>query len=392
MAGPFLLSSLFPIASDACRTSGLGDPMVVFDYQASRFLLMEFTTPASGGALCLYVSNNSNPVTGGFVAYKISPPEFPDYPKLGVAPTANAYVITVNDSQRRVYAFSRSAILAGAAAPGVVFTFPKLSGFGFQALTPATVSSTTAPPAGTPAYVARHRDTEVHGGTAPAGKDLIEVFELKPNYANPSASTVVLRSVQVPDFDSTLCGLSTLDCVPQPGTTRKLDGIREVIMQPLQYRKNGTAELLVGGFSVDGNGANLATPYWFELRRSTSTVTFRQGGRFLPSTTLHRWLPSLGIDKQGNIAMGFNSSAGTSGSFPSARITGRLAGDPLNTLRDTTTVKAGTGSQTISNRWGDYAATTVDPADNCTFWFTTEYIPTNGQWRTTIGAFKFPGC
>ena len=73
-------------------------------------------------------------------------------------------------------------------------------------------------------------------------------------------------------------------------------------------------------------------------------------------------------------------------------ITGRLAGDPLNTLREATSVKAGTGSQTFANRWGDYAATTVDPADNCTFWFTTEYIPANGNWRTTIGAFKFPSC
>ena len=302
-------------------------------------------------------------------------------------------MITVNDSQQRVFAFSRSAILSGAAASGIMFTFPLLSGFGFQSLTPATVSSATLPPTGTPAFVARHRDTEAHGGTAPAGKDLIEVYELRPNYTNPPASTVVLRNVQVPDFNSALCGLTTLDCVPQPGTTRRLDPLREIIMQPLQYRKNGTAQSLVSGFSVDGDGADKATPYWFELRRSsTGNLTFRQGGLFGPSSTRHRWLPSLAIDKKGDIAMGFSSSAGTAGRFPSAVITGRLAGDPLNTLREGTSVKAGTGSQTFANRWGDYAATTVDPADNCTFWFTTEYIPANGNWRTTIGAFKFPGC
>lgn len=393
IAGPFALSSLFPSGTHPCRTSGHGDGVVVFDYQASRWLMMEFIDPSAGNTLCLYVSNNNDPVSGGWNSYTINTPEFPDYPKLGVAPKANAYVITVNDSKQRVFTFSRSAILAGAASvPGVVFTFPLLPGFSFQSLTPATVSSATAPPFGTPAYIARHRDTEVHGGTAPAGKDLLELFELKPNYTNPASSTVIARKIRVPDFNSAICGLTTLNCVPQPGTTQRLDPLREIVMQPLQYRKNGATEVLVGALTVDGNGADLATPYWFELRRSSSGWTFRQGGRYIPSATLHRWLPSMGIDKQGNIAMGFSSSAGSGTNFPSAKITGRLAGDPLSTLRATTTVKAGAGSQTFANRWGDYAAATVDPSDNCTFWFTTEYIPPGGNWRTTIGAFKFPGC
>ncbi|MFL5336207.1 MAG: hypothetical protein ACJ8H8_24300 [Geminicoccaceae bacterium] len=391
VAGPFRLGSLYPSASHPCRTDGLGDPVVVFDYQASRWLLMELIS--SGNALCLYVSNNSNPVSGGFKAFTFTPPEFPDYPKLGVAPTQNAYLITVSDSRSRVFALKRSSLLAGAASvPMVTFKFPLLSGFTFQALTPATVASASSPPSGTPAYAARHRDTEVHGGTAPAGRDLIELFELKPNFSSPSASTSLRRSITVPDFNSRLCGLETFDCVPQPGTTQRLDGIREVIMQPLQYRRNGSTESLVGGFSVDGNGADLAAPYWFELRRSLTGWIYRQGQRYMPTTTLNRWLPSLGIDRQGNIAMGFSTSSGSGSNYPSALITGRLAGDPLSTLRTATTVKAGTGSQTANNRWGDYAATTVDPSDNCTFWFTSEYIPAGGRWRTTIGAFKFPGC
>src|SRR4051794_41760476 len=103
-----------------------------------------------------------------------------------------------------------------------------------------------------PAYAARHRDTEVHGGTAPAGRDLIELFELKPNFSNPSNSTSVRRSITVPDFNSRLCGLSSFDCAPQPGTTQRLDGIREVIMQPLQYRRNGSTESQVGRVFVGG--------------------------------------------------------------------------------------------------------------------------------------------
>jgi hypothetical protein len=314
VAGPFRLGSLYPNASHPCRTDGAGDPVVVFDYQASRWLLMELTS--DGNTLCLYVSNNSNPVSGGFKAFTVTPPEFPDYAKLGVAPTQNAYLITVNDSRSRVFALKRSSLLAGAASvPMVTFTFPLLSGFGFQALTPATVASASSPPSGTPTYAARHRDTEVHGGTAPAGRDLIELFELKPNFSNPSNSTSVRRSITVPDFNSRLCGLSTFDCVPQPGTTQRLDAIREVIMQPLQYRRNGSTESLVGGFSVDGNGADLAAPYWFELRRSSAGWSYRQGQRYMPTTTLNRWLPSLGIDRQGNIAMGFSTSSGNGGNY-----------------------------------------------------------------------------
>ena len=55
----------------------------------------------------------------------------------------------------------------------------------------------------------------------------------------------------------------------------------------------------------------------------------------------------------------------------------------------------GTGSQTGTlTRWGDYSSMTVDPADDCTFWYTQEYIKTNGtfNWSTRIANFKFPTC
>ena len=37
---------------------------------------------------------------------------------------------------------------------------------------------------------------------------------------------------------------------------------------------------------------------------------------------------------------------------------------------------------------------TLDPIDQCTFWYTNEYLKTNGafNWSTRIAAYKFPSC
>src|SRR5207244_12265364 len=88
--------------------------------------------------------------------------------------------------------------------------------------------------------------------------------------------------------------------------------------------------------------------------------------------------------------------ASSSSINPQIRYAGRLATDPANTLPQAeVTLFAGTGSQTGTNgRWGDYSDMTIDPVDDCTFWYTQEYYPTTTSfnWRTRIGSFKFPGC
>jgi hypothetical protein len=117
-----------------------------------------------------------------------------------------------------------------------------------------------------------------------------------------------------------------------------------------------------------------------------------QQSTFSPDAA-YRWMPSIAMDKQGNIAVGYSVSSATMN--PGIRYTGRLASDPLNTLQAETTMVNGGGAQKIGlSRWGDYSAMTVDPADDCTFWYTTEYIPANGafNWSTRIGSFKFPTC
>jgi fibronectin type III domain protein len=151
-------------------------------------------------------------------------------------------------------------------------------------------------------------------------------------------------------------------------------------------------EATVGNFTVNSN--NVAAPRWFELRNVTSgPVTVAQQGTYQPDTT-HRWMGAAAMDQQGNIAVGY--SASSTAINPQIRYAGRLATDPVNTLPQAeVTLFAGTGSQTGTNgRWGDYSDMTIDPVDDCTFWYTQEYYATTTSfsWRTRIGSFKFPGC
>ena len=102
---------------------------------------------------------------------------------------------------------------------------------------------------------------------------------------------------------------------------------------------------------------------------------------------------SAAMDSFGNMALGY--SASNSQVFPSVWYTGRLDTDPLGTLpQGEESIIDGTGSQTGSQRWGDYSSLNVDPVDDCTFWYVNEWVPTTSSvgWQLRIGAFRFPEC
>ena len=156
-----------------------------------------------------------------------------------------------------------------------------------------------------------------------------------------------------------------------------------------QYRNFGTHATLVGNFVTDVDGNDRGGVRWYELRRSGGAWSLYQEGTYAPDTT-HRWMGSIAMDGGGNIALGY--SASSTGVFPSIRYTGRLAGDTLGTMPQVeTTIVAGSGSNN-SNRWGDYSAMNVDPADDCTFWYTNEYATANGTWNTRVASFRFDSC
>jgi len=159
------------------------------------------------------------------------------------------------------------------------------------------------------------------------------------------------------------------------------------LMYRLAYRKFADGhEALVTSHSV-------TTGYrWYEIRDPNGSPTIFQQGTFAPDSST-RWMGSIAMDQNGNIALGYSLGSGTI--FPSVFFTGRVPGDPLGTMETEQSIVSGTGSQTTGlTRWGDYSAMTIDPADDCTFWYTQEYIKANGNfnWNTRIANFKFPGC
>ena len=132
---------------------------------------------------------------------------------------------------------------------------------------------------------------------------------------------------------------------------------------------------------------------WYEIRTPNGTPTAVQQATFAPADGTSRWMGSIAMDKQGNMALGY--SASSSAVFPSIRYTGRLVTDLPNTMQSETRIIAGSGSQLANlSRWGDYSAMTIDPVDDCTFWYTSEYLKGSGtfNWSTWIASFKFPGC
>lgn len=373
-----------PIAMDLLGTGacsiGLGDPVVLFDQLADRWLLAEFSSAAN--VLCIYISRTSDPVTGGWYNYQFSTPSFPDYPKYGVWP--DAYYAAANESSPAVYAFNRAQMLAGGAATAQRFTAPDLAAFGFQALIPADADGDTPPPAGAPNPFMRHRDDEAHnfGANNPA-QDFLEIWSFHVDWATPANSTFTGPvNVPIAEFDSELCGFSSFSCFPQPAGPL-LDPLREVVMNRLQYRNFGTHQTLVSNFVTDVDGTNHGGIRWFELRNTGGGWGPYQEGTFAPDAH-HRWMGSAAMDGNGNIGIGYSVASTTV--FPSLRFAARQASTPLGTLMGEVSVIAGTASN-ASNRWGDYSSVNVDPVDDRTFWVTNMYSPAS-SWATRIATFE----
>ncbi len=389
-AGPIVMDTL---GSGSCA-GGAGDPIVLYDQQAERWFLQEFS--GGGNFMCFYISQTDDPVTGGWFAYGFAATSFPDYPHFGIWP--DAYYGTANQNSA-VYAFDRTNMLAGATAnPIVVFHLDALPGYGFQTPTPADWDGATSPPAGSPGIIMRHIDEEAHSSfTNNPTTDLLEMYTFDVDFVTPANSMVnQLPSIVIADFNSWFTNYTTFFSVPQPGGGG-LDPIREVILNRLQYRNFGTHETLVGVLPTNIDPATSGTAVnaglrWFELQRSGGAWFLQQEGTFDPGVaSQNRFVGSLAMDQSGNMAMGYSFTDVDAGNsvFPSLKYTGRMSSDVLGVMTQGET-DISTGSSPGGGRWGDYAAMGVDPVDDCTFWFTSEYQP--GNWATQITSFKFDAC
>jgi hypothetical protein len=180
-------------------------------------------------------------------------------------------------------------------------------------------------------------------------------------------------------------------CIVQPKTTVLLDSLADRLMYRLAYRNFGTHESLVATHSVAVTPTSAAVR-WYEVRDPGGTPQINQQGSYAPSK-LSRWMGSAAMDKMGNLALGYTVSSKSV--YPSIRVAGRLASGPANKLLAETTIPAATGkgAQKDADRWGDYSTMTLDPVDDCTFWYTAQYQADGvNQWHTAIARFKFDAC
>src|ERR1041384_1358424 len=417
----FTENSLWSGASTStpCNGNNQGDPIVIYDQFADRWILTNFAFGTSGGDpvapfyQCFAVSKTSDPVTGGWWLYALKtdtgatgqPPTgtLSDYPKFGnwndgcLYMSANEFTASSSTFTGALYASLNKSDLESGAPLTAALGFINNSSSPFTMI-PSNISGArdpaALPPAGTPNYFVSE-STSLFA---------FEVRKFTPGTRCGGGGTL---SAPVNVSQSSYSPASG-NIVPQPApatSANNLDSLGDQLMQKVLYRRVGTAESLWVVHSVRGSSGSTVRPQWAQLDVTGSTIgtTPVQQQIYAPDTTLYRWMGSVAADHVGNAALGDSTSSTTN--FPSIAYSGRLITDPLNNLSQTETqLIAGAASQTNNNqkgnpvqRWGDYTAMSVDPADDCTFWYTNQYYSSqtngsSGNWQTRIGSFKFPTC
>ena len=376
-------------ASDPCYANNAGDIIAQYDKIANRWVLSQFTGHVGPPYYQCFAVSQTSDATGAYWLYEfVFTDYFNDYPKFGVWPDAYYGTFNMFDNGNnfqggRTCAFERSAMLAGTTAIAQCFTLPTFGG-----MLPSDLDGPTPPPLGAPNYI-----LGLDGSLA-----AVDLFSFHVDWTTPANSTFAgPQTLQVIPFTPACYGESDNQgtCIPQPGTSQQLDSLGDRLMYRLAYRNFGDHESLVVNHSVDTGTGNIGVR-WYEIRNPSNGPVVYQQGTYAPDTD-SRWMGSVVMDHAGNIALGYGVSS--SATYPSVRFTGRQSFDPLNTLESETSMATGTGSQVstygaLANRWGDYSNFSVDPIDDCTLWYTHEYMAVTGDfvWSTRIGNLKFGNC
>ena len=377
ISGPTAGNAFWSGFAGRCQSNNNGDPIAQYDKAAGRWVMLQpvFSNPYK---MCVAVSTTSD-ATGSYNRYEFDFANvFPDYPKLGMWPASGnaAYFLSIRAflngqtfQGSQACGMDRAKMLAGNAATMQCKTISSQDG-----VLPGDFDGTTLPPNGEDELFMNH-----------TGTTNVNFWKMHVDFSNPNNTTLTgPTAVSVPSY-------SQASSVPQKNTTQRLDALSGFSMYRLAYRNFGDHESLVTNHSVNVNGR--AAVRWYEFRKPSSPTLFQSGN--IKHKTLHNWMGSAAMDKQGNMAVGFSTSSASD--FPGISYAGRSAGDAAGKMKkhaggNTTN---GSGSQTSGlSRWGDYSALSVDPTDDCTMYYTTEYLKSSGSfnWSTKVNSFKFNTC
>lgn len=404
--GPIHISTLWQGFGEPCESDTSGDPIVQYDKIAHRWVITQIARAREGWFKyqCIAVSTSSDALSS-YHRY-VFDMDSPDYSKLGIWP--DGYYLGLNGGPNstgtpynkempyvppvNICALDRAKMLDG--QPATMQCANVYTSLDYISNPLPADFDGNPPPIGTPNYFA----------IMDFDKNIMRFYPFHVDWNDAKKSSIsgpIL--VPVAPFKPFLCEGDAHDgddsgpsnCISQPNTSTKLDTLTDFLMNRLTYRyfNDGTAAMVVNHTVVTKN--KTAGIRWYEFKiDQNQKISIRQENTFTPDL-ISRWNGSMAMDKMGNIALGYSVSSGTV--FPSVRVTGREVNESLGQLQDEKLIANGNASSSYS-RFGDYSAMTIDPIDDCTFWYTGEYIVNKGDtasksnWSTVIAAFKFPNC
>ena len=381
---PTATNTIFSGFGGLCENTPPGDPVVIWDKLANRWLVSYFNY-SGNYALCIAVSTASD-ATGTYNRYEYDyGSTLPDYPKYAVWPDAYYGSTNLGAGPSEPCAYDRTAMLVGRKAAAICFTPNNVT-----SLLPSDLDGTTEPPKGAPNHYLQLGNTT----------DLLQEFDFHVDFAHPKKSTFTgPNNITVPSF-AEACGVFVYYCIPQPPPGELVESLADRIMFRLAYRNFGDHEAMVVAHNVSPGSSSsaISAMRWYELRATPvgSSFALYQAGTF-QNNKVSLWMGSTAMDKQGNIALGMSASGDAKD--PSVWYTGRLASDPLGKMETPSVAAKGTAVETgDAQRWGDYSSMSIDPVDDCTFWYSQMYYNkkhggrASGDWDTRIVAFKFDSC
>ncbi|RLD73691.1 MAG: hypothetical protein DRI87_03265 [Bacteroidetes bacterium] len=354
-----------------------GDPIILYDEYADRWIASQFSLPnrPNGPHYELVAVSATGDPTGEWYRYAFEFEHMPDYPKFGIWNdgyyfTINQFDLTSNPAWRGagVVALDREAMLVG--DPDAAMVFFDL-GASYGSLLPADADGQLQPPEGAPCYFVN------------MGSNVLRIWETQIDWEVTENSTIqLITSLPTQSFSSNNIN------VRQPGTDQKLATLAGRLMNRLQYRNFSDYEVMLTNHTVNA-GSGRAGVRWYELRKYDNDWEIYQQGTYAPDDGNSRWMGSVAMNQYGDIAVGYSVSS--SDTYPSIRFAGQSAANSGTGLLDIpeTSIYEGVNSQTGVNRWGDYSMMSVDPSDQQSFWFTTEFTNGGWDWATQIASFSF---
>jgi hypothetical protein len=396
IAGPFAGNHFWSGFGGVCQAFNNGDPIIQFDKANHVWVASQNTFGPFG--TCLAVSTTAD-ATGSYNRYFFTQPGFPDYHKWGLTP--HAYYQTQNNFGNgsayvgvTVCAYQADALRAGSAKAKRICLVDNSGGTLFDdSFLPADTDAD--PPSAGPA-------PEVFLGSIdnPGFNSAVYEYVLTVSFKGKGKATLAgtngTMPIAVPSFALACGGFGA--CIPQPSAgSETLDSLGDRLMYRLAHFDDGTTQHFLVTHSVNDTAAVAARWYEFTAPTGSTTLSLAQSGQ-TPDDSEYRWMGSIARDHLGNISLGYSRSSAAAGDFPSIYLSGQTAGEPAGTTDAEVLGWAGSGSQNTTlgsfHRWGDYSSMALDGADHCTFWYTTEYYPFDGDfaWYTHLVQVKFPGC